>query len=111
MADIDEKLAERIRQVLKGRRGIEEKRMFGGRCFLVHGNMICGTSSEGRLVVRVGPDNHDRVVEQKHVTVMEMKGRPMRGLIFVSPEGVKRKDSLEKWVGLGFEVAKSLPKK
>ena len=51
----DERLAERVRQFLKGRRGISEKKMFGGVAFLVRGNMCCEVNGD-ELMVRVGPD-------------------------------------------------------
>jgi hypothetical protein len=38
----DEKLADRLRVVLKRRRGIEEKKMFGGLAFMLNGNMSGG---------------------------------------------------------------------
>ena len=51
----DEALADRVRRLLKRRRGVTEKRMFGGLCFLLHGHMCCGVERD-RLVVRVGPE-------------------------------------------------------
>ena len=38
----DEELAERVREALATRRGVSEKRMFGGLTFLVGGHMCCG---------------------------------------------------------------------
>jgi len=111
MAEIDDKLCERIRVILMGKRGIEEKKMFGGRCFLRHGNMVCGTSSKGRLVARIGPDNYEKAMKQKHVTEMNITGKPLKGMVFILPEGIKRKDALKKWVEMSLLFAKSLPKK
>lgn len=33
---------ESLRRSLKSLKGISEKRMFGGVCFLLNGNMLCG---------------------------------------------------------------------
>jgi TfoX/Sxy family transcriptional regulator of competence genes len=38
----DESLAERIRLALVRKKDIEEKKMFGGLCFLLNGNMLVG---------------------------------------------------------------------
>ena len=42
----DEVLIERIRPLLDGRAGFSEKKMFGGVCFLINGNMCLGTGWE-----------------------------------------------------------------
>jgi len=36
----DEALVQRIRSTLKRRKGYTVKRMFGGVCFLIHGNFV-----------------------------------------------------------------------
>ena len=43
----NEVLAERMRDVLAACENIEERRMFGGLCFLMNGNMLCGDSGSG----------------------------------------------------------------
>ena len=106
----DETLAEKVRGVLKGKRGVTEKKMFGGLCFLLHGNMLCGVE-KNRLMVRVGPDRYDSLLKLKHAHPMDFTGKPLKGFLYVSPEGVKRKDSLAKWVDRSLEFAQSLPKK
>ena len=55
----DEHLAERTREALSGQPGLTEKKMFGGLCFLIGGNMTCGITGE-TLMVRVGPDARTR---------------------------------------------------
>jgi hypothetical protein len=39
----DEQLAARIRDALRRRMGIEEKKMFGGVGFMLNGNLLCDT--------------------------------------------------------------------
>ena len=51
----NEELAERIRQGLARRKGIEEKKMFSGIGFLLNGNMLVGVWKES-LIVRLGPE-------------------------------------------------------
>jgi len=59
----DEKLAQRIREVLERRRGISEKKMFGGLAFLLNGHMACGVQGDD-LMVRVGPDEYESALRK-----------------------------------------------
>jgi len=77
----DERLAQRIRQILKGARGVTEKRMFGGLCFLVRGKMCCGVERD-HLVVRVGPEQYERALSKPHARPMDFTGRPLKGFVY-----------------------------
>ncbi|HKP41847.1 TfoX/Sxy family protein [Mycobacterium sp.] len=107
----DEDLADRIRELVAPERGVEEKRMFGGLAFLINGNMSVAASGRGGLMVRVPPDQTDKLLGREHVEPMVMAGRETRGWIRVSIEGVKTKRQLQAWVSRGVEYARSLPAK
>jgi TfoX/Sxy family transcriptional regulator of competence genes len=107
----DEDLAYRIRELVAAERGVEEKRMFGGLAFLINGNMSVAASGQGGLLVRVPPDETDRLVAREHVQPMVMAGREARGWVRVSTDGVKTKRQLQSWVNRGVGYAKSLPPK
>jgi TfoX/Sxy family transcriptional regulator of competence genes len=107
----DEGLAERVREVLAGKRGITEKKMFGGLCFLLHGNMLVGVSGKGGLLVRFSRDDHDRVMKMKHMRPMLFTKKPMQGYAYVDPKGLASKRELEAWVGRCLEHVSTLPKK
>jgi hypothetical protein len=107
----DEDLADRIRELLGGEKGLEEKRMFGGLAFLIHGNMSVCASGRGGLMVRVPPAETDKLLTRDHVAPMVMSGRETRGWLRVSGEGVKTKRQLQSWVTRGVGYAKSLPPK
>jgi TfoX N-terminal domain len=66
----DEDLANRIRELLGPEKGIEEKRMFGGLAFLINGNMSVAVSGQGGLMVRVPPDDTDKLLARAHVSPM-----------------------------------------
>lgn len=106
----DLKLAERVRRALGRRRGVTEKKMFGGLCFLVNGNMACGVEKE-KLVHRVGPEHYDRALSSPAARPMDFTGRALKGFVYVSPTGYRTSAALKKWVDLGADFAKSLPKK
>ena len=107
----DEELADRIRELISAERGVEEKRMFGGLAFLIHGNMSVAASGRGGLMVRVPPDETEKLLARDHVEPMVMAGRETRGWLRVSPDGVKTKRQLQAWVTRGVGYAKSLPAK
>ncbi len=104
-------LADRIRELIGGERGLEEKRMFGGLAFLINGNMAVAASGQGGLLVRVPPDDTDKLVDGKHVSPMVMAGREARGWLRVADEGVRTKRQLRSWVSRGADYAKTLKPK
>lgn len=100
---IDEKLAARVREVFTGRGvAVEEKRMMGGLCFMVDGKMCVGVDGN-RLMVRLGPAIYDESLKQPGCIPMDFTGRPMRGFVFVNPEGTKSDGSLRSWIKLALD--------
>lgn len=106
----DEQLAQRIQLVLKGRRGVTTKKMFGGIAFMVNGNMSVGIVGD-ELMLRVGAEKAEELLKLDHVKEMDFTGKPLKGFVYVEPEGFETDPELEKWVMCGVEYAKSLPKK
>ena len=99
----DEQLAVRIRlNFSKARVRFEEKRMMGGLCFLVDGKMCVGVE-KNRLMARIDPDAYDRVLSRKGCVPMDFTGRPMRGFVFVNPEGFRSEADLSAWLDLALE--------
>jgi TfoX/Sxy family transcriptional regulator of competence genes len=107
----DEKLAERIRELVAGERNVREQKMFGGLAFLIRGNMAVAASGQGGLLVHVDPDESDRLVATTNAYLMEMRGRSMRGWLRVDSGDVGTKRELAKWVERGSAYARSLPAK
>jgi len=107
----DEDLANRIRELLGAEGGLEEKRMFGGLAFLINGNMSVAVSGQGGLLVRVPPEDTDKLLGRAHVSPMVMAGREARGWLRVDVEGVQTKRQLQGWVTRGVGYARALPPK
>ena len=107
----DEALAERMRPMLLTRTGVSEKSMFGGIAFLVNGNMCCGIWKD-QLVIRLDKDEGTKALEEPHVRVMDITGRPMKGWLFVDHAGYKADKDLFGWIERAHAFASSLePKK
>jgi TfoX/Sxy family transcriptional regulator of competence genes len=107
----DEDLANRIRELLGSEKCLDEKRMFGGLAFLINGNMSVAVSGQGGLLVRVPPDETDKLLRRVHVNPMVMAGREARGWLRVEADGVQTKRQLQGWVTKGVGYARSLPTK
>ncbi len=105
-----EELAERIRDVIGGRSGVSERKMFGGVAWMVNGNMACGVIGED-LMVRLDRDEAERVLAEDDVGPMEFTGRPMRGFVTVDAAGISAASGLSRWVDAGADFAASLPAK
>ena len=107
----DEDLAQRIRALVATRGSISEKKMFGGIAFLVGGNMAVAASGQGGILVRVDPEQSDRLVATTKATVAVMRGRPMGGWLRVAPDHLRTARQLTPWVERGISYAGSLPAK
>lgn len=107
----DADLAERIRELLATTDGVDERRMFGGLAFLVHGHMAVCVSGQGGIMVRVPAGDTDKLLQRAHVEPMVMSGRPARGWIRVSPDGVTTRRRLQSWVDRGLRHVATLSPK
>jgi TfoX/Sxy family transcriptional regulator of competence genes len=107
---IDEGLAERVREQLQGLQGLTERRMFGGLVFMLNGNMCVGLVRES-LMIRIGPDNYEALLAQPHARPMDFTGKPLRGFIYVAPEGIAEDEDLASWVECAVAYAGALPPK
>jgi TfoX/Sxy family transcriptional regulator of competence genes len=107
----DEDLAFRIRELIGAEHNVTEQKMFGGLAFLIGGNMAVAASGQGGILVRVDPDDSDRLLASTPAEPMEMGGRSMTGWLRVGPEDVRTKRQLAKWVQMGVAYAGSLPAK
>jgi len=105
-----ESLAERLRKALAAEPGVEEKRMFGGLCFLVAGHMALGIVGD-ELMVRVGKEGYAEALAQPHAREMDFTGRPLAGMVYVGVDGIAREHDLARWLDRGVAHARSLPPK
>jgi len=105
-----ERLAERIRDYFKRRKGVEEKRMFGGVCFMLNGHMCCGIAKD-RLMVRVMSDRYERLLSKPHARKTDFTGKPLKGFLFISEAGYRTVSGLDSWLDEAVECAESKPSK
>ena len=106
----DKGLAQRVREIVEEEPGYDEKKMFGGICFLINGNMACGILHDD-IIIRVGADNYEESLRLPHTRIFDITGKPMRGWVLVSSEGHESDEDLTEWVQKGIKYARSLPPK
>lgn len=88
MVAYDEKLTGRVRKTLGDASSVTKRKELGGIAFMVRGNMCCGIIDD-RLMVRVGPEAYEKSLTLSHAAAMDYTGKPMRGFVYVSPNGIK----------------------
>jgi len=105
----DAHLATRMRRALARRSGITEKKMFGGFCWMLHGNMLCGVEV-GRYMFRVGKDLEEDALARPGASPMDITGRPMKGFVWVRAERAEG-PVLRSWIDLASKFVGTLPPK
>lgn len=99
----NEILAERVRQILAHKKlPMEEKKMMGGLTFMVNGKMCVGISKDD-LMARIAPEVYQDALSKKGCRPMDFTGKPMKGFVFIDPQGTGSDKELENWVQLALD--------
>jgi hypothetical protein len=104
----DEDLDARITDAVKPW-GATRKKMFGGTCHLLNGNMLCGVHKD-RLIVRLGEEAGAAALNEPHAGPMDINGRPMKGWVMIEPGGYDG-DDLHSWLEQARSFVSTLPPK
>lgn len=105
----DPHLADLMRQAFAGRRDIVEKKMFGGYCWMLNGNMLCGVEV-GRFMFRVGKALEAEALGKPGASVMDITGKPMGGFVWVDADAAIE-SSLKSWISFASGYVGALPPK
>lgn len=105
----DESLATRLKQAF-GKTKVVEKHMFGGLAMMLRGHMCCGIVGD-KLMVRVGPLQYEAALKMKHAQPMTFTGKPMKGMLYVTPEGCNTVPKIVGWLKLALIFNATLPAK
>src|SRR5262249_48956305 len=101
----DEKLAKRIRASLATVQGVEEKQMMGGLTFMVNDKMCVGIIKD-EIMCRIDPETQEEALTKTGCRIMEFTGRPMKGYVLVSQEGMKSGKEFQYWISLCLDFNK-----
>lgn len=100
-----EKLVDRVRESLQHLPNVEEKKMFQGLTFMVDDKMCIGIRDE-EIMCRIDPEVYESALERIGCRPMIHGKRVMKGYVFVSDEGYRRKEDFDFWIGLALDFNK-----
>jgi TfoX/Sxy family transcriptional regulator of competence genes len=107
----DKDIEKHIKNVLGPDSGVTAKGMFGGVCYLVHGNMAFGIYKDN-LIVRLGSrEEAQRELDTRRALPFDITGNPMKGWVMVPKDRLTKTSDYKKWLNKGLAFARSLPKK
>ena len=106
----NEELADRVREIVSRKKGIEEKKLFGGVGSLLNGNILVCVWKEF-LIVRLGPEEGTKALKEKFVIPFDITGKPMKGWVMIVPDGVEEDAQLKKWIQRAMKFVETLPAK
>jgi TfoX/Sxy family transcriptional regulator of competence genes len=107
----NELTADRIYKILSKEKGeLMEKKMFGGLCFMLNGNMVCGVK-DTNLLLRVSPEMGEKIVTQSKASFMNHSGREMHGFVYVEDTHYSTDVELERLLNYSLELVRTLPPK
>lgn len=101
----NEELADRVRKTFHHLPKVEEKKMMGGLTFMVNGKMCVGVLHDD-LMARIDPQVYELALQKKGCREMNFTGKPMKGFVFIGPEGTDGKADLDYWLELALDFNK-----
>jgi TfoX/Sxy family transcriptional regulator of competence genes len=101
----NEHLTNRVRESLSSLKNVEEKRMFRGVAFMVN-NKMCVTAGDDRIMCRIDPELHDKVITKKGCRTVVMRNRAYKGWVYVSEDVIKTRKLLDYWIKLALDFNK-----
>ena len=102
----NEKLTNRIRKAFTNAVNMEEKKMFRGIAFMMNEKM-CVTVGDNEMMCRIDPELHEASLEKKGCRTVIMKGRKLKGWVYISEEGMKTEKEFNYWIGLALDFNKT----
>jgi TfoX/Sxy family transcriptional regulator of competence genes len=106
----NEEIAGRIKNIVSSWKNTDSKKMFGGVCYLLHGNMFCGVHKDF-LILRLGEKGAAEALKSQHTRPFDITGRPMKGWVMMDKEGFESKEELEALLDEARDFLETLPRK
>ena len=106
----NEEIDARIRKVVSRWKNTDAKKMFGGVCHLLNGNMVCGVYKD-YLILRLGEKESSKALKQSYARPFDITGKPMKGWVMLAGGGVKTDEKLKSWLIKARTFVKTLPPK
>ena len=106
----NEEIESRIRKAISGWKNTDRKKMFGGVCHLLNGNMFCGVYKDF-LILRLGEEKANEALALPYSKPFDITGRVMKGWVMMDRDGFRTDEDLNAWLNRAREFVNSLPPK
>ena len=106
----NEMIENRIKVIVSGWENTDSKKMFGGICHLLNGNMFCGVYKDF-LILRLGEESAEKALGLPFVKPFDITGKPMKGWVMVKEDGFKEEKDLESWLNQAQGFVRALATK
>ncbi len=100
----------RVEEIIFSWQNRNKKKMFGGICHLLNGNMFCGVYKDF-LILRLGEPLAQTALKQKGVREFDITGRPMKGWVMLEQSAIGNENELRIWLEKAKDFVNSLPAK
>jgi TfoX/Sxy family transcriptional regulator of competence genes len=104
-----EALDRRIIEIVSTWDNVTPKEMFGGVCYLLNGNIVCGIIKDC-LILRLGGEAAALALQHPRVRDFDITGRAMKGWVMVEEQACAGK-KLEGWLNKARAFVAGLPAK
>jgi TfoX/Sxy family transcriptional regulator of competence genes len=106
----NEEIETRIQKIVSQWKNTEVKKMFGGICHLLKGNMFCGIYRDS-LILRLGEKGSEEALRSPGVRPFDITGTPMKGWVMVEQSSFKSDEALQAWLEEARNFVETLPLK
>lgn len=103
----DEKLDARLEKIIFQWKNTGKKKMFGGICYLVNGNMVGGVYNDS-IFLRLGEKNANKALKLPYFSPFDVTGRPMKGWVMAAQNAFENDEDLISWLEKAKEFVKTL---
>ncbi len=106
----NEEIDARIKKIVGAWENTSSRKMFGGVCHLLNGNMMGGVNGD-YMILRLGQKRAERSLSLPHVRPFDMTGKPMKDWIMVEKKGFETDEELTAWLEKAKQFTEALPPK
>jgi TfoX/Sxy family transcriptional regulator of competence genes len=96
-------LVDRVRGALVNVDNVQEKKMFGSVAFMVNGK-LCLSARDSRIMCKIDPSLQPDLIARTGVRPMIMKGRKLKGYVYVEKKALRTDSDLRFWVNLAVDT-------
>ncbi|WP_374950367.1 TfoX/Sxy family protein [Mucilaginibacter sp.] len=103
---VNEDLINRVREALMHLPQVEEKKMFGGICFLVD-DKLCICVNKHEMLCRINPAELEVMLELDGVRPMMQRDRTAKGYVFIHEDVLIHKTDFNYWIAKALAYNKT----